>query len=81
MTTSIPDNWLADYLSGLRTQYRAMFREMSMGGSWNVHRGSAGLVLLRSDAVCDVPLPVLVRDVQAMTEAAMLARVQTELSR
>jgi hypothetical protein len=74
-------NWIADYLSSLRTQYRALYREMSCTGqSYNVHRGSAGLVLLVDGAPCDVPLPVLVRNVQAMTEQTMLARVQTALS-
>lgn len=71
----------AKQLSGLRTQYRGMFKQMACGGKWNVHRGTAGLVLLRDGAQMDVPLPVLVRNVHAMSEQTMVNAVSAALAR
>lgn len=72
-------DWRARYLAGLRTQYRAMFQSMAVGGRWHVHRGSAGLVLLRDDATLDVDLPIILRDVQAMCEQTMIDRAHAAL--
>lgn len=72
----------AKQISGLRTQYRAMFRHMAVaGGHWNVHRGSAGLVLLSEHATMDVQLPVLVANVEAMSEKTMVNAVSAALAR
>lgn len=73
-------DWRAKQISGLRTQFRTMFRTMAVGGRWHVHRGSAGLVLLAEGARMDVPLPIILHDVQAMTEDRMASRIHDILS-
>lgn len=80
-THSDPDAARRMMLAGLRTQYRAMFHTMATGGRWNVHRGTAGLVLLQDGAPMDVPLPVLVRDVQAMSEVRAIQTCHDAMQR
>ena len=65
-------------IDGAATQYRALFASMARGGRWHIHAGSAGYVLLQDGAQCDVPLPVVLRDVQGMTEATMRARLESD---
>lgn len=49
-------------IASARTQYRAVFKTMAASGvRWNLHRGSANLVLLREGATMDVPLPLHVQ--------------------
>ena len=69
-------------LEGARIQYRGLFRRMAADGMrWNLHNGSASVVLLREDATMDVPLPIILRDVQAMSEQTMVNRLHDALSR
>lgn len=67
-------------LQGLRTQFRTLYRQMACGGQWNVHRGTAGFVLLIDGAHMDVPLPIVLRNVQAMTEETLINRAHAVLS-
>jgi hypothetical protein len=65
-----------------RTQYRGLFRRMAAECmSWNLHNGINTVVLLREDALMDVPLPIILRDVQAMSEQTMINRLHNALSR
>lgn len=59
-------------IASARTQYQAMFKSMARGGQWNIHRGSAGPVLLIAGASMDVDLPIIVRNVHAMGEQTMV---------
>lgn len=59
-----------------RIQYRAVFKSMAVSGMrWNFHKGSANVVLLREDATLDVPLPIILSDVQAMSEETMINKL------
>lgn len=63
-------------LASARTQYRTMFKSMAFSGvNWNFHIGSAGPVLLQHGAKMDVPLPVLLTNIQAMQEETMINRL------
>jgi len=56
-----------------RTAYRAMFKEMAMGGQWNLCQGLCNVVLLRDEETED--RPVLVHNVQAMCEERFINAV------
>lgn len=66
-------------IDSARGQYRAMYKSMALGGRWHLHRfpGTDRVVLMRSDAKWDIEEPpVLVPDVQAMTEARLAQKIQ-----
>lgn len=70
---------LQPILNGVRTQYRAMFKRMAFDGhAWNLHSipGTDRYCLLRDDAVMDVPMPVAIRNVHAMTESALIVQAE-----
>lgn len=65
-------------IDSARTQYRAMFRSMAAGGRWHLHRipDTDRVCLMNQDARWDIPEPpVLVPDVQAMTEARLVQKI------
>lgn len=63
-------------IQGARNQFRGLFRTMAAeGGRWHVHAGSSGYVLAREGCEGLPDLPVVVPDVQAMTEDRMAARL------
>lgn len=63
-------------IESARGQYRAFFRDMAASGvTWNIHIGMLGPVLLQHGATMDVPLPVLLTNIQAMTEETMVNRL------
>lgn len=69
-------------LDSVRNQYRCFYRRMAFEGmAWNLHRtpGTDQFSIFRSDADFDVPLPIVVCNVHAMTEARLLSAVQTIL--
>jgi len=71
-----------DAIKSARTQYRAMFKSMATSGvAWNLHTGHTNVVLLRSDAHMDVPLPVIVSNVHAMAEQTMVNALSLALRR
>lgn len=73
-----PDS-LSQILSGVRGQFNAFYRDMSLGGEWNLYRvpGTDRFVLLRSDARMDVPLELAIGNVQAMTADRLCLGVLT----
>lgn len=63
-------------IASARGQYRAFFKTMAASAcAWNFHMGSQGPVLLQQGAKMDVPLPVILRDVHAMSEENMVCRL------
>jgi hypothetical protein len=55
--------------ASLRQQFRAAFRTMAARGTrWHVHAGSVGVVLMEQGVHADYDAPILVSNVQAMTE-------------
>lgn len=65
-------------IDSAKTQYRALFKSMALGGRWHLYRFPATdrVCLMREDARWDVPVPpVLVPDVQGMAEARMVQRI------
>lgn len=70
---------LSGMLQGATIQYRNYFRTMAMGGSWHVYRAPDGETL--SGVIVapreDMPpsAPILVQDVQAMTEETMRVKL------
>lgn len=61
----------------VRRQYRLFSHRMaSEGMRWNLHAitGTDQFTLMREDAVFDVPLPIAVPNVQAMTEDNLIYR-------
>lgn len=55
-------------INSARTQYRAAFKSMTLGGAWNVYQGAYGVLL----DVAGMNLPILVHDVQAKAEQTMV---------
>ena len=66
-------------IDSARTQYRAMFKTMAASGCrWGLHHitGTPRVVLMRDDAVWDIPTPpVVVANVHAITEGQLAARL------
>lgn len=69
-------------IASARTQYRAMFKNMAASGNkWNLHRGSASVVLLQDGASMDVDLPIIVPNVHAMAEQTMVNALSAAIRR
>ena len=65
-----------------RTGYRAAFRRMATEDkAWHLHKTGSGTALFRADAAFDVPLPILVRNVHAMSEQTMVNALSAALRR
>ena len=70
-------------VNSARTQYRAAFRRMALGGRWHLYRipGSGQVCLMHEDAAWDIPAPpVLVPDVQAMSEDRLAQKIHNALT-
>lgn len=69
-------------IESARQGYRACFRRMATEGkAWHLHRTGSGAALYRDDAVFDVPLPIIVRNVHAMSEQTMVNALTAALRR
>ena len=67
-------------IASARQGYRACFKRMAFGGhAWHLHRTGSGAALYRADAVFDVPLPIIVRNVHAMSEQTMVNALSAAL--
>lgn len=63
-------------IESARWQYRAFFRVMAASGvTWNFHVGTQSVFLSQHGATMEVPLPVLLTNIQAMTEETMVNRL------
>lgn len=63
-------------ITSAKTQYRAAFRAMARGGKWNLSRLPDGLIL---DLAEYQHGPVLVENVQAMTEQTLIIKLSNSL--
>ena len=69
-------------IASARQGYRACFKRMATEGhSWHLYRTGSGAALYRDDAVFDVPLPIVVRNVHAMSEQTMINALTAALRR
>ena len=62
-----------------RNQHNALFRQMALGGRWNLYRKpqSDDVAIMRDDAQWDIPQwPIMVPNVQTMTADRLALKVQ-----
>ena len=72
----------AKAIESARQGYRACFKRMATEGqAWHLHKTGSGAALFREDAKFDVPLPVIVRNVHAMSEQTMVNALTAALRR
>lgn len=68
-------------LKSISTQFRACYRRMACEGKrWNLHTvpGTGRFSIFREDAELNGhDLPIVIRDLQAMTESRLIERVKT----
>lgn len=56
-----------------RFQYRAMFQSMARSNApWHFHKGSSNVVLLQDDGKKNEALPIILKNVQSMSEQTMI---------
>jgi hypothetical protein len=69
-------------IASARQEYRVFFTRMATEGlAWHLHKTGSGVTLMRADAAFDVPLPIIVRNVHAMTEQTMVNALSAALRR
>lgn len=64
-------------INSARTQYRAAFKTMALGGDWHLYATRSGVTLDREGT----HLVILVPHVQAMTEQTMVNSLSNRLSK
>jgi hypothetical protein len=73
---------MSKMIDSARTQYRACFKSMALGGRWHLYRipGTDRVALMSQHASWDIPTPpVFVADVQAMSEQTLVQKLHNKV--
>ena len=69
-----------DAIASARAQFRTCFKTMAARGTrWHLHAGSSGVVLMEQGTFEDYDAPVLVSNVQAMSEDTMVCKLHNAI--